>query len=141
MSLVRSRFTRRGAMVAAFASVVFVGCTDFSSTPDVLGHLIVTAKDETGAAVSGAKFTALLQDRATEWAKVTTGADGTAEFRASDGGILPQGYIVRFDTTTPSYVLNTGETNDKPITVVVGQTQTITFTLKKTTVGGPGGGG
>jgi|SRR5690242_13435893 hypothetical protein len=141
MSLLGSRFTRRGAMVAAFASVAFVGCTDFSSPPEVLGHLIVTAKDDAGAPVAGAKFTALLQDRSTEWAKVTTDASGTAEFRASDGGILPQGYIIRFDSTTPSYVLNTGETNDKPITVVIGQTQTVTFTLKKTTIGGPGGGG
>jgi hypothetical protein len=136
MRLTGSRFTRRGVVIAAVAAIVFTGCTDFSSTPDVLGHLIVTAKDASGAPVANINFTALLSDRVQEWAKVTTGASGSAEFREKDGGILPQTYIVRFDATNGNYTLNDGETNDKPITVVLGQTQTVTFTLKKL---GPGG--
>lgn len=136
MKLPGSRFTRRGALLLAVAAIFYTGCTDFSSTPQVLGHLIVTAKDNSGAPVPNMNFTALLSDRIQEWAKVTTGASGSGEFRVNDGGILPQTYIVRFDATNAGYVLNDGETNDKPITVVIGQTQTITFTLKKVTPGG-----
>jgi len=136
MGLFSSRVTRRSAVIVALAGLGFVGCTDFSSTPAQLGHLIVNAKDSVGAAVPGINFTALLADRSTEWAKVTTGSTGSAEFRASDGGILPQTYIVRFDALNAGYSLGTGETNDKPITVVIGQTQTINFVVKKTTPGG-----
>ena len=136
MGLFSLRVTRRSAVVAALAGLAFVGCTDFSSPPAQLGHLIVNAKDESGTALAGINFTALLADRSTEWAKVTTGTTGSAEFRASDGGILPQTYIVRFDAQNAGYALATGETNDKPIQVVLGQTQTVNFTVKKTTPGG-----
>jgi hypothetical protein len=134
MNLTRSKFLRRSAAIA-FAAVVAGGCTDFSSSPEQLGHLIVTAKDETGAGVQGINFTLLLNDRATEWAKVRTSSGGSAEFRASDGGVLPQTYIVRFDALNGNYRLGTGETNDKPITVVLGQTQTVTFNITKQSVG------
>jgi type II secretory pathway pseudopilin PulG len=137
MRIFRSRFTRRGALLAALATIAFAGCTDFSSTPDVLGHLIVTAKDESGAPVPGMNFTALLSDRIQEWAKVTTGTSGSAEFRAKDGGILPQTYVIRFDGNNGGYALASGETNDKPAVVVLGQTLTITFTLRKLGPSGP----
>lgn len=136
MDLFSLRVTRRSAVVAAVAALAFVGCTDFSSPPAQLGHLIVNAKDESGTAVAGINFTALLADRSTEWAKVTTGSSGSAEFRASDKGILPQTYIVRFDAGNAGYTLGTGETNDKPVQVVIGQTQTVNFVVKKTTPGG-----
>ena len=141
MKLTGSRFTRRGAVLVAIAAILYTGCTDFSSPPEVLGHLVVTAKDESGSPVSGAKFTAYLADRTTAWGVATTGASGSGEFRESDGGILPQTYIVRFDRTTPNYALAPSETDDKPITVVIGQTQTVSFVLRKGSVGGPGGGG
>ena len=140
MKLPGSRFTRRGLLLAAIAAIVYTGCTDFSSPPEVLGHLIVTAKDESGAPVAGAKFTALLADRTTAWGVATTGATGSGEFREADGGILPQTYIVRFDRTTQGYSLPSTETDDKPITVVIGQTQTVSFTLHKGSLT-PGGGG
>lgn len=136
MGLFSSRVMRRSAVLAALAALGFVGCTDFSSPPAQLGHLIVNAKDSVGTAVSGINFTALLADRSTEWAKVTTGTTGSAEFRAADGGILPQTYIVRFDAGNAGYTLGTGETNDHPIQVVIGQTQTVNFVVKKTTPGG-----
>ncbi|MGE5748798.1 MAG: hypothetical protein ACM31F_02475, partial [Gemmatimonas sp.] len=87
----------------------------------------------------GINFTLLLNARATEWAKVITSSGGSAEFRASDGGVLPQTYVVRFDALNGNYKLATGETNDKPITVVLGQTKTVTFNITKQTVGGTPG--
>jgi hypothetical protein len=141
MKLTGLKFTRRGVVLAGVAAIFYMGCTDFSSPPEVLGHLIVTAKDQGGTPVAGAKFTAFLADRTTAWGVATTGASGSGEFRENDGGILPQTYIVRFDRTTPDYALAPGESDDKPITVVIGQTQTVSFVLKKGTIGDPGGGG
>ena len=140
MHLTRSSFLRRSLAIGFVVALAAPGCTDFSSTPEQLGHLIVTAKDESGAAAAGVQFSAFLADRATEWARVTTGSDGTAEFRKSDGGILPQTYVVRFNTQTQGFTLPTTETNDKPAVVVIGQTLTVNFVVKKTGVGGgPGG--
>lgn len=138
MHLTRSTFLRR-SLAIAFAAVVAGGCTDFSSAPQTLGHLIVTAKDASGAGVQGINFTLLLSDRIQEWAKVSTSADGSAEFRAKDKGVLPQQYVVRFDALNGNYQLAPGETNDKPVTVVNGQTQTVTFTIVKQGVGGSPG--
>ena len=102
MNLTRSKFFRR-SLGLAFAAVVAGGCTDFSSSPAQLGHLIVTAKDASGTGVQGINFTLLLSDRIQEWAKVSTSADGSAEFRAKDKGVLPQQYIVRFDALNGNY--------------------------------------
>ena len=136
MRLTRLDFIRRSLML--LASVAIVGaCTDFSSAPNQLGHLIVTAKDSASSApVSGIKFTAYLSDRSTAWRVATTDASGSDEFGKKDGGIVAQTYIIRFDGTTPGYTLAASETNDKPANVVVGQTITVPFIVKKTVVGG-----
>ena len=141
MFLTRKSFVRRSLAFAVLAGAAGIGCTDFSNTPDQLGHLIVTAKDETtGAAVSGIKFDAFLSDRSTIWARATTGANGSAEFREGDGGILPQTYIVKFDTTTPGYVLAPSEPTERPAIIVVSQTITVNFVVRKSGPGGnPGG--
>lgn len=136
MSLSRSSFLLRSAVIAA-AVLIGAGCTDFSKTPEQLSHVIVVAKDATGKGLQGINFTLLLNDRTTEWAKVSTSADGSAEFRASDGGVLPQTYIVRFDALNGTYGLPPGETNDKPVQAVLGQTQTVNFTIAKSGPGGP----
>ena len=136
MALTRKSFVRSTVLIAA--AVAFgAGCTDFSHTPESLGHLIVTAKDANGAAVAGIKFTAIKAADNTPWAVVTTGASGSAEFRESDGGILPQLYRVRFDETTPGYALADGQPIEQNVQVVLGQTHTVNFTVKKS---GPGGG-
>lgn len=136
MSLSRKSFVR--SVILAAAAVAFgTGCTDFSHTPESLGHLIVTAKDESGAGVAGIKFTAIKAPDNIPWAVVTTGANGSAEFRESDGGILPQLYRVRFDETTQGYVLATGQPIEQNVQVVLGQTHNVSFTVKKA---GPGGG-
>jgi hypothetical protein len=138
MRLTRLDFVRRSAMLLASVAIVG-GCTDFSSSPTALGHLIVTAKDPAGAPVQGMNFTALANDRSTEWAKVSTSSDGTAEFRSKDKGILPQVYVIRFEPGG-GYQLAPGETNDKTSNVVAGQTNTVNFIVSKPGVGGlPGG--
>ncbi|HEX6574771.1 MAG TPA: carboxypeptidase-like regulatory domain-containing protein [Gemmatimonadaceae bacterium] len=138
---VNRRLFVRSAVLAAAAVTFGAGCTDFSHTPESLGHLIVSAKDESGAAVPGIKFTAIKAADNTPWAAVVTGSSGTAEFRESDGGILPQLYRVRFDETTPGYQLADGQQIEQNVQVVLGQTHNVSFTVKKSTPGGPSGGG
>ena len=130
------RFFVRSAVLAAASIAFAAGCTDFSTTPESLGHLIVTAKDETGAGVPGISFIAIRASDSTPWAVVTTGADGSAEFRASDGGILPQLYRVRFDDKTAGYTLASGQQAQQNVQVVLGQTHNVTFVVRKTTPGG-----
>jgi hypothetical protein len=139
MKIFRSVFTRRTALLA-FSAAIIGGCTDFSDPPSQLGHLTVSLKDETGAGVAGIPVDLLLNDRSTLWATLRTSADGTGEFRAGDGGVIPQGYIVRVVLTGTSYRLAANETNDKPIQVVIGQTHTANFVITKSSVGqNPGG--
>jgi hypothetical protein len=136
MHLTRSSFLRRSAFLV-MSAVVIGGCTDFSDPPDILGKVFVSAKDQNGAGVGGINFTLLLNDRSTQWAKVVTSSNGTAEFRADDGGVLAQTYIVRFDALNGTYKLAAGETNDKPVNVIAGQEFTITFNVTKEGPGGP----
>jgi hypothetical protein len=136
MLLSRSLFLRRSAFLAIAAALIG-GCTDFSTPPESLGRLFVTAKDETGAGVGGINFTLLLNDRSTQWAKLTTSANGTGEFRSADGGVLPQLYVVRFDDINGNYKIATGETNDKTINVVAGQEFTVNFNITKKVPTGP----
>lgn len=135
MGLLRSVFLRRAAMLAIVAASIG-GCTDFSSPPPQLGHLTVTLKDEAGAGVAGIPVDLYLADRTTLWASLRTSSDGTGEFRASDGGVIPQTYVVRVNLAGQAYSLAPGETNDKPDTVIIGQTHTVTFQLTKKSVGG-----
>ena len=135
------RFFVRSAVLAAAAVTFGAGCTDFSHTPESLGHLIVAAKDESGAPVPGMKFTAITAADNTPWAVVTTGATGSAEFRENDGGILPQLYRVRFDETSPGYTLAPGQQIQQNVQVVLGQTHNVNFIVRKVGPGGPPGGG
>jgi hypothetical protein len=126
-------------VLLACAVVVAGGCTNFSSPPDALGRLTVSVKDDTGAGVPNIAVDLYLSDRITKWAALSTSADGTGEFRASDGGLLSQTYVTRI-VLTGNYTLAAGETLDKPITVVIGQTATVNYKLVKKVVGGPPGG-
>jgi hypothetical protein len=130
------RFLVRSVVVSVAAAIVSAGCTDFSHTPESLGHLIVTAKDENGAGVAGISFIAIRASDNTPWAVATTGASGTAEFREADGGILPQLYRVRFDDKTPGYTLAPDQQVQQNVQVVLGQTHDVTFVVRKATPGG-----
>jgi hypothetical protein len=135
MRLTRSSFLRRSALIA-FAAALSAGCTDFSSPPDQLGRLTVTVKDENNAGVGLINVDLFRGD--IPWAALATSADGSGEFRASDGGLIPDAYTVKI-ALTGNYTLAAGETTDKPVTVVVGQTQTVNYKIVKRVIGGPGG--
>jgi hypothetical protein len=128
------RLVRRLALkvVAASAVVVaFSGCTDFSTTPDVpLGRVTVTVTDENNAGVGGLLVQLLRPDRITIWRSVTTSSNGTGEFDTANGGVIPQSYVVRLNLGT-EWLLQDGDTNDKPITVVVDQLHPVTFKVRK----------
>lgn len=135
MRLTRSSFVRRSALIA-FAAVLSAGCTDFSSPPDQLGRLTVSVKDENNVGVGLINVDLFRGDIL--WARLTTSADGSGEFRPDDGGLIPDAYTAKI-ALTGNYTLAAGETTDKPVTVVVGQTQTVNYKIVKRVIGGPGG--
>ena len=128
----RVSFIRQSTLVLVGAAIIG-GCTSDTTTEpeEDLGRVIVTIKDENNAPVSGILVDLFLTTNSfTPWAATTTGADGTGEFSASSGGVKAQAYVARVISLT-SYTLGTGETNNKPITVVANQTTTVSFTLTK----------
>ena len=138
MRLISLSFARRYSVVAFVAvAAVLSGCTDFSTTPVSLGRVTVAVTDQNNAGVPNTVVDLLLLDR-TGWRSLRTSADGTGEFGKADGGVKSQMYIVRI-TPEVGYRLAADETNDKAVTVVIGQTHHVTFRLEKVGVGsGPG---
>jgi hypothetical protein len=130
----RSLF-RRAAFLAIVATAV-AGCDSGSSNEPVqLGRVTVTVKDDANTPLSGILVNLYASgNTATPWAATTTGANGSAEFSADAGGVKAQSYIARVMTLT-NYNFATGETNNKPVTVVAGQTANVTFTLTKKVAG------
>jgi len=128
-------FLKRAALLAIVATAIG-GCSSGSSSePDQIGRVTVTVKDDANTPLSGILVNLYVSgSTATPWAATTTGANGTGEFSPDAGGVKAQSYIARVMTLT-NYNLATGETNNKPVTVVVGQTATVTFTLTKRVVG------
>ena len=135
MRFVRQHAVRR-VVVAAAAVFTLGACTDFSTTPDVpLGRVTVSVTDENNAGVGQLLVELLRPDRVTIWRSLTTNSNGTGEFDTANGGVIPQQYLVRLHLGS-NYLLAEGETNDKPVTVVVGEVHPITFKVKKKSVGG-----
>lgn len=127
------RLAIAGALVGALA-----GCTDFSTTPVSLGRVTVTVTDQNNVGVGLMAVDLMLTDKLTIWRSLRTSADGTGEFGKPDGGVKSQMYIVRLLADT-DYQLAENETNDKPVTVVIGQTHPVTFKVVKRQVGGTPG--
>ena len=121
--------------VAALIVAAGAGCTDFSTTPASLGRVVVTVTDQNNAPVPQMVVDLMLPDRITVWRSIRTSTDGTGEFGKPDGGVKSQIYIVRI-ILSGQYDLASGETNDKPLTVVIGQTHEVKFRLVKGGVGG-----
>lgn len=119
------RLAIAGAMIGIAA-----GCTDFSTTPVSLGRVTVSVTDANNAGVGLIAVDLMLTDKLTIWRSLRTSADGTGEFGKPDGGVKSQMYIVRLLENT-DYDLAVGETNDKPVTVVIGQTHPVSFKVKK----------
>ena len=134
MTLSRFPIKRRAALIAIGAAL-FAGCTDFSTTPVNLGRVTVTVTDQNNQGVGQLVTDLMLTDRSTIWRSIRTSSNGTGEFGTADGGVIPQQYIVRLITTGTEYSLD-NDTNDKPVTVIVGQIHPITFKVKKNQVGG-----
>jgi hypothetical protein len=118
-------------------AVAFLGgCTDTTDTGGTsLGRIIVRASDQNNAGVPDLMVDLRLANGQTIWRTARTGADGTAEFGASEGGVLLQNYIVRIRLTL-QWQLATGESNDKPVTPVAGQTVTVEFKVAPSSTGG-----
>ena len=128
--------SRRRAVIGVAAMLALGACTDFSTTPDVpVGRVTVSVTDQNNAPVSGLLVQLLRPDRVTIWRSLTTNNSGSGEFDPANGGVIPQSYIVRLQLGN-DWLLNEGETNDKPVTVVVGETHPITFKVKPKSVGG-----
>jgi hypothetical protein len=121
----------RQPLVLLAAAAIVGGCSDSSSPGEQVetGRVIVTIKDDQNAPVSGILvYLFATSNKNTPWAATTTTSSGSGEFSASLGGVKVQSYVVRVISLT-NYSLATGEVNDKPITVVANQTQTVSFTL------------
>lgn len=129
-----------GAGLLTLACIVTVACTDFSHTPASLGHIKISVVDSaTNVGVPNLPATLYLEDKTTGWRALFTSADGTGEFGAKDGGVIPGKFLVFLDLTGKGYVLATGDENYKAVRSVIGQTVTASFRLRKTSVGGPPG--
>ncbi len=121
--------------LAAFVTVP-AGCTDFSTTPESLGRVTVSVTDQNNAGVPNLVVDLMLQDRSTIWRSLRTSSDGTGEFGKPDGGVISQTYIVRL-TPSVQYQLAAGETNDKPVQVVIGQIHPVTFKVARLVIAPP----
>lgn len=130
------RTTLKRAAFLFIGAAVIGGCSSGTTTEPVeLGRAIVTIKDDNNQPVSGILVYLFASgNTGTPWAAATTGANGSAEFSASAGGVKAQSYTARVMTLT-NYSLATGEVNNKPVTVTANQTSTVTFTLTKKIAG------
>lgn len=131
-------FSMKRLMLAGALMGALAGCTDFSTTPASLGRVTVSVTDQNNTGIGLIAVDLLLTDKLTIWRSLRTSADGTGEFGKPDGGVKSQMYVVRLHTNN-EYQLAENETNDKPVTVVIGQTHPVTFKVVKRQVGGTPG--
>jgi hypothetical protein len=125
---------RRISVSAILAVVVLSASACLSSnTTDTLaiGRVQVLVTDSLGVGLSGVSVDLTLTDKLTIWRATLTTTDGTAEFAASEGGVLVQNYLVHVILPI-QYSLSTGDTNDKPVTPVANETVIVKFKLAKT---------
>jgi hypothetical protein len=127
-----------GSMLMAIG---VTACGNLAAPTPPLGHLQVLVTDSaTGLGIGNLPMQLYVGSiTGQEWADLRTNSDGTGEFRPKDGGVIIQPYVVHLDLSATTYLLSANETNDKPATVQVGQTTTVTFKLRKTAVVLPGG--
>lgn len=102
------------------------GCDLTESYP--LGKLSVRVIDANNAGVQGALLDLYKIENGTPiyWRATATSSDGTAEFGASDGGVIEGVYFIRVRFTT-AHGLAEGEINDRPVIVREGDEIVVTF--------------
>jgi hypothetical protein len=137
------QFCRKGSSAVIGSILMLMGiaaCSNLSAPAPPLGHLQVFVTDSaTGVGVGGLPMTLYVGSvTGLAWAQLRTSTDGTGEFRPGDGGVIIQPYVVNLDLSSSTYALAANETNNKPVTVLVGQTVTVTFKLHKGALGPPG---
>jgi len=133
--MVTRAFIVRMLLGVALVTTALSACGDFSTTPVSLGRVTVAVRDQNGTGVPLVAVDLIVTGGSTIWRSIRTSSDGTGEFGKEDGGVKAQSYIVRV-TPPPTYTLAPGETNDKPVTAVMGQTQHVDFRLEKGSVVG-----
>ena len=134
--MVQRRSKVSGSLLLALCFAA-LGCTDFSSPPESLGRVTVDLRDESNVGVPQIVVNLWLPGKGTLWRTLRTNSGGVGEFGTADGGIRPGSYVVSAELAGTQYRLATTETNDKPITVVIGETTNVTFSLVRSSVGLP----
>ena len=130
---------RHRSVILILALLAVSACTDFSSPPPSLGRVQVKVQAADQSGISQIPVDLLLPNKTTVWRAALTTTDGSAEFAESEGGVIPQQYVVRILLAGKPYRLADDETNDKPVTVQIGATQIVTFRLVRVSgTGGPG---
>lgn len=126
MDLTGSRIAR----IALLVGLPLVSACNEATAPD-LGRVIVSVTEANNAGAALIPTDLLLATTRQLWRATRTTTDGSAEFGATEGGVIPQDYIVTIDLIGTRYELANGETEEKPVTVVSGQTYTISFKVVK----------
>jgi hypothetical protein len=134
MALLRKRY--RSFLPALMALAFSGGCLNAADPGgNVLGRIVVRVSDQNNAGVRDLALDLMLPNRQTIWRSARTGTDGTAQFAGNEGGVILQSYIVRVHLT-PQWQFGEGQTNDKAVTPIGGETVTVEFTLAPMVIGG-----
>jgi hypothetical protein len=115
-------------LIAGFIGLSAVlACSDSTSAAST-GTIEVKVVDPNGAGVQtvNVDLYQVVPEGALHWRAGSTNSNGMAFFGVDDGGIVPGDYYVHLSFVT-GYQLAAGETNDKPVTVLGGDNESVTF--------------
>lgn len=128
MRLYRSKRMLASALLGV--SLLLVAACSLDVAMHTSGRLQVLVEDTNGDPVPNIRADLLLDDKITVWRTTTTGADGRAEFDASAGGVVIQGYYVRL-ILTPDWNMASGEPNDKAVIPSGGAVLVVRFRIAR----------
>ena len=121
-------FRRRIAPLA----ILTILCTTLScggaTSTGPIGQLSIKVVDQNNAGIFGvsADLYKVVSGGGLLWRRSLTSSDGTAVFGAADGGVGAGDYYIHITFST-NHQLASGETNDRPVTVVAGENTVVTF--------------
>jgi hypothetical protein len=125
--------------VAALALILAALACNSSTTTSPVGGLSAQVVDANNAGVQGVAadlYKVFEGGGSLLWRASSTSSNGIAVFGASDGGVVAGNYYIHL-TFISSYALAPGETNDRPVTVTVGDNLVVTFHVVAKVPGGP----